>query len=394
MRVLIVYRDFLLNGGLPVDARKFVSNFPKDVCVTVACKENVKLRKELSFNFIILDSAIDILTETIDSSFDYGVFIGFSSLYNVLLAIKIKTAYVVLPFSQINHFLDYDNPFFEKILPDVRSLEKNKIKYPKLSRVKNGKRDIFSVFRRIKRGLFRQTLGAFYLKKADAIGVFSKYEKEEINRFYKNNSFKYFFYRFGVDCKNLNIGSDKYEEGFFKLKLVIWSRTDFYYKGIDRILKAVKDLSKENFDINFKLYIVGPDYNDGYKRIEDFVEQNKINEHVQLLKTGSYTSGTLGLLAESDLSICLSRWDGPPRVFRESIELGVPVLGSKESNFDVFVDNFDCGYIVNNQIELFNMLKNIDKYDILTKRENAKKYKNYFSWKESSSDFISELKKI
>ena len=45
MRVLIVYRDFLLKGGLPVDARNFASNFPKGISVTVVCKENIKLRK-------------------------------------------------------------------------------------------------------------------------------------------------------------------------------------------------------------------------------------------------------------------------------------------------------------------------------------------------------------
>ena len=43
--------------------------------------------------------------------------------------------------------------------------------------------------------------------------------------------------------------------------------------------------------------------------------------------------------------------------FRESIELGVPILGSKESNFDVYVNKFNCGYIANNQIELFDIFK-------------------------------------
>ena len=373
MRVLIVYRDFLLKGGLPVDARNFASNFPKGISVTVVCKENIKLIKKLSFNFIILNSIRDILSKTIRFNYDYCVFIGFSSIYNFFISRKIKIPYIVLPFSQINHFLDYDNPFYEKILPDVRSLEKDKIKYPKLTRVKNGKHDMFSFFRRLKRGLFRKTLGYFYLKNAHAIAVLSNYEKEQINNFYRNNNFKYFFYRFGVDSKDLVIGLDKYDTKSNKLKFVIWSRTDFYYKGIDRILNAIKDLSKQNLEINFKLYIIGPDYNNGYKRINNFIEQNKINEHIQLLKTGSYTSGTFGMLVNSDLSICLSRWDGPPRVFRESIELGVPILGSKESNFDVYVNKFNCGYIANNQIELFDILKSINKNDISIKRNNTKK---------------------
>ena len=111
-----------------------------------------------------MNSIRDILSKTIRFNYDYCVFIGFSSIYNFFISRKIKIPYIVLPFSQINHFLDYDNPFYEKILPDVRSLEKDKIKYPKLTRVKNGKHDMFSFFRRLKRGLFRKTLGYFYLK--------------------------------------------------------------------------------------------------------------------------------------------------------------------------------------------------------------------------------------
>lgn len=394
MKLLFVYRDFLKEGGLPVDTRSFISNLPSDINVTVVCHENIELQSSLPFKFIIINSFEDIFFKPIEDNFDYCVFLGFSSLYNNFLALRIKIPYIILPFSQINRFLDYDNPFYQDILPEVRSLEQTSIIYPKRSRVKNGQRDLHSYLRKIKRTCFRKTLGYIYVRKALAIGVLSHYEKDEIHRIFKYNKFKFFNYRFGLNQESLKIGEDQFEKDTSKMKLVIWSRADFYYKGIDRILHVIKDLLKENHDLTFKLFIIGPDYNDGYSKIDDFINQNRLEEHIQLIKPGSYSPGTHALLMKSDLAVCLSRWDGPPRVIRESLELGVPILASKESNCDFLIENFDCGYLVNTQEELYHTLKFLDKNDVLTKRVNTEKFKTYFSWNECSSDFIKEISNL
>ena len=393
MRLLIVYRDFLLKGGLPTDARNFVSNFPKNVTSTIICKENDEFKNELNFEVMTLNSLKEIIGSNLNLNYDYAIFIGFSSLYNVLVALKIKIPYVLLPFSQINHFLDYDNPFYEHILPDVKNLENSKFYYPKVTRVKNGKRDLYSQYRRIKRLLFRKTIGYLFLKKAHAIGVLSNFELREIENLYKKYKFNNFNYRFGLYKHDLILGTDEYDSTD-KLKLIVWSRTDFFYKGIDKILKAIKYLNDESVELAFKLYIAGPDYNEGYKKINEFIEESKISEHVQLIKSGEYTSGTLGLLAKADLSVCLSRWDGPPRVIRESLTLGVPVLASKNANFDFYLDYQDCGYLVENQDDLVRVLQDINRNDICRKKSNAQNFGDYFHWKNVSYDFISELTKM
>jgi hypothetical protein len=191
MELLFVYRDFLKEGGLPADARSFITNLPPVINVTVLCHENQKLKPSLKLNYITINSFREILTKAIDNKFNYCIFLGFSSLYNISLALRIKVPYVILPFSQINRFLDYDNPFYKDILPEVRGLERTNIIYPKESRVKNGQRDFYTRLRKIKRVCFRKTLGYFYLKKALAIGVFSEYEKNEINQIFKKNKFKF-----------------------------------------------------------------------------------------------------------------------------------------------------------------------------------------------------------
>ena len=394
MNLLFVYRDFLKEGGVPVDVRSLISNLPSDTNVTIVCHENIELQTSLKFKFITINSFSDFLSKPITNNFDYCIFLGFSSIYNILLACRINIPYIILPFSQINRFLDYDNPFYKHVLPDVRSLEKTNIVYPKHGRVKSGQRDLFTFLRKIRRVIFRKTLGYLFVRKASAIGVFSNFEKEEINQIFKNNKFNFFNYRFGLNQEGLKIGDDRFAKDTSKLKLVIWSRVDFYYKGIDRILTAIKNLRDKNHDLTFKLFIIGPDYNNGYRKIEDFIYQNLLEEHIQLIKPGSYSPGTHGLLTKSDMTVCLSRWDGPPRVIRESLELGVPILASKESNCDILVEKFDCGYVVKNQDELFNVLRFLDRNDIMTKRINTRKCKNYFSWDECSRDFINNISNL
>ena len=393
MKILIIYRDFLLGGGVPSDARSFVSNFPDDVSVSVICKGKELNSYDFRGNIITIDSMREAVLRSFSQDYDYAVYIGFSSLYNVFLAKKINIPYLVLPFSQVNRFLDYDNPFFEKIIPDVKNLENSKFHYPKLSRVKNGNRDLFSYLRRLKRVVFRKTLGYFYLNNARAIGVFSEFEKDQIKNLYPYGKYEYFYYRFGLYREKLVLGPDEFDSED-KLRLVFWSRTDYYYKGIDRILNAIRYLVEEESYISFKLYIIGPDYNKGYDRISEFINSHRLNEHVELLKTGKYTSGTIGMLARADLSVSLSRWDGPPRVIRESLTLGVPVLASEEANFDIYHEHLDCGYLSKSQDDLVRILRNLNPSDLSLKKSNARKFGQHFEWNNVSSDFILQLRKL
>ena len=113
-----------------------------------------------------------------------------------------------------------------------------------------------------------------------------------------------------------------------------------------------------------------------------------------MVESGAYTSGTLGLLASADLAVCLSRWDGPPRVIRESLTLGVPVLASQEANFDLYLEHQDCGYLSRNQQDLVEILRNLNRNDLRKKKKNAEKFGQYFEWKNVSKDFLIQLNKL
>lgn len=391
MRLLFVYKDFLGKGGFPNEIRTLVLNFSKSIDIDIICRKEITELEQKNIKFIFIENLKEALLYKNQILYNKVIFCGYSSMYNVILSFKIKQEYIVLPFSQINTFLDFDNPFEKNSLPIISNLENGlKSKNFKISRVKNGHKDIFSYFRSLKRKLYRVTFGKYFLNKSSAIGIISNYEQKCINNIYKKNTFNFFYYRFGSFIDTSKKGIDTLPKQKDIVKLVIWSRVDFYYKGIDRILYAIKELNDSKIKINFKLYIIGPDYNNGYEQINEYTKYNNIQDYINIIKPGQYTSGTYGMLSEADISVCLSRWDGYPRVLRESFLLNIPLLVSEEANFDKTIKKFNSGIIIKNNNELIKYLSKIN-FDYIN---NVKIHNDldYLSWENVSDDFIYQIK--
>ena len=51
-------------------------------------------------------------------------------------------------------------------------------------------------------------------------------------------------------------------------------------------------------------------------------------------------------LKKADYSILLGKWDGSPRSLRESINYNVPIIVSRETNFEDLVNLTNCGIVL------------------------------------------------
>jgi hypothetical protein len=398
MKILFVYKYFLKKGGFPQELSSFINGLPNLDTIDVICEcsdGDIVINSKIN-NIFKVNTLFDIIKLNV-KNYNFVIFVTYSSMYNFLISVKVFSKYIIIPYSQINSFLDYDNIVEKNVAPVIKKLEKKEEKenYSNdvyFSRVKNGKKDLGSYLRALKRKIYRKTIGNIFLKRSSAIGVLSIYEKNMINSLYPANRFKYIYYKFGSVIKEDNIGSDRLYTKNNLIKLVIWSRVDFYYKGIDRILNIIRKLKINNKELMFKLFIVGPSYNNGYEKIKNYVIQNKLNRYVKLIVPGEYTSGTFGILASSDMSVCLSRWDGYPRTLRESLLLNIPILASEEANFDIPINDFKCGIVIKSQEELKEFLENIS-FELLREMENNfTNITNYFSWETCANEFIDQLK--
>ena len=65
---------------------------------------------------------------------------------------------------------------------------------------------------------------------------------------------------------------------------------------------------------------------------------------------------------DADFIVLFSRWDGFPRVLRESLSSGIPIIVSKETHFSEIINEFKVGIVVKDFNSNFN-------YDELAKFE-------------------------
>jgi len=95
-------------------------------------------------------------------------------------------------------------------------------------------------------------------------------------------------------------------------------------KGFDILIRAFQKVYIRNN--NFRLYIIGPDYDNQEKKYEKLIEELDLSEIVNLLgfKTNPYK-----YYQHSDLFVLSSRWEGLPNAVLENIYLKKPIIATK-----------------------------------------------------------------
>ncbi len=138
------------------------------------------------------------------------------------------------------------------------------------------------------------------------------------------------------------------ESGMFRF--VVWSRLDYWMKGIDRLLDGTAKMFQQRPDLKdrIRVYIIGPDYENGGSTTQKHIERLGLGGTVFWLAPGEYPAGSLQPLADANASVLFSRWDGFPRALRESLALGVPIVVSRETHFEDIVQQFHCGSVAKN----------------------------------------------
>jgi hypothetical protein len=365
------------SGGAPGEIRQFIKACTESFDGSVGV---IQRKKWLIFN---LPNVVNLLKRRSNSQVILFKFSSLSSLYLSIICKLYGIDYSIVPLWQVSSFLDWDNPFDKNVIPTAGNHYKNKAI---LRRSTFGKKTFLSYFRYFKRLIYRKTLGGFMLKFAKYVFVFSAFEKSEINKLISNNNFVYRFIRFECSIENRLIGTDKFSKSNGTLKITFWGRLDYYYKGIDKISNEILKIKDQN--LNFKIYLIGPDYNESYRLINDFIKKNSLGKNLEIIS--DYEGGTLGYLADSDYSIVLPRWDGYVRSIKESILLGVPVIVNKETNHDKTIMELDCGYLIESDA-LGDLLVQLCQENNKINMQSDKAIE-YFSSKACAIDFLHAFK--
>lgn len=404
--LIFCVKNAFSDGGMPNDIRQFIAgNLAVNNCKVSLITNSKNSGKHENLDKLNIITAFDIkdifrielASITPETIF---IFIGYSSFYNLMLSLKLRWRgynYAIIPSWQIHPFLDLDNPFEKTTVPSISNLTQGIASEgsPIIKRVRNGNPNLYSYLNSLKRRIYRYTLGRFYISGASKIFVFSEYEKNNILRYFSIDDYKFKFIHFGANLNYFKYGGDTFPKDGC-LNIIYWGRVDFFYKGLDTILNSISLAKDRGVRKKFKLWICGPDYNEGYSKVRNYMEKSNLYEYVEILSPGDYTPGTIDLLKDADFSISSPKWDGFSRSMRESLCLGVPIISNLETHFDQIIKKFNNGLIFKNSEELSEIFQNLDSEKIcdvqIAAKEQQAECEEFFQWKQAANIFQSTFK--
>lgn len=135
-------------------------------------------------------------------------------------------------------------------------------------------------------------------------------------------------------------------------------------KGYDILLQAHNKLLKEGYDYN--LYILGKGLDE--EKLRKYIEVNFIEKNTFLL---GFMENPYPYIAEADIYVSSSRYEGYPLVVCEAICLGKPIIATDCTGPTEILENGKYGIIVKTE-NVFELKKAIKK--LLDDKEIRKKY--------------------
>jgi glycosyltransferase involved in cell wall biosynthesis len=178
------------------------------------------------------------------------------------------------------------------------------------------------------------------LKGADIVRTYSKTNQSFIEKYgYRGEFFELLE---GINEKELPLILNEihFEKDINKILYI--GRIDFYNKGMDQLLLAFEKVKINN--LKFKLDIYGPFATSNDQRIL-LKHLNNFNTDIVEYHGPIYGTKKFEILKNSDLLVLPSRFEGIPRVIRESLFYGTPVLVTKETNFAEYITKYKCGFV-------------------------------------------------
>lgn len=225
--------------------------------------------------------------------------------------------------------------------------------------------------------LWRNFFELKILNNAEVIRTYSKTQENYISAYGGKRPF--FELLEGIYEPDLPKEIKPYSFSGNQINLVYLGRIDYYGKGLDQLLKAMKKVIQKNLSV--KLHLFGP-----FASPEDEILLKEALKELEP-KFISYQGPLYGeekydMLSKADLFVYPSRFEGIPRSIRESLYFGVPVLVTPETNFAEYVESYKAGYSCSCEagsifeaIERFSLEQNDDL------KSNAKKLlKEHYTW--------------
>lgn len=281
------------------------------------------------------------------------VVIGFFLPHNPIVfhvAAKAGVPTAIHPMSQIADAILTDRVFTHGC--DVSDLEQQALN------VERTKDRIAARVSPVAKRVFCATAGRYMISKSRALAVLSEEEGRQIRAMYPGSPSASISMPWGTDVESIPGESSEHfyrhdmglDDG--RANLVIWSRLDYRFKGLDRAIEGMRwladqpDARGDNGELPVRLFLCGPDYRGGVLAAQRHIAEAGLENDVFILGPDQYQPGSKKPLRDADATVLLSRWDGSPRTLREAAHYGTPMIVCEETNFADLVRSSGAGSVV------------------------------------------------
>ena len=127
------------------------------------------------------------------------------------------------------------------------------------------------------------------------------------------------------------------------IKLLYIGRLQMYHKGLDLMVRAVKNIDYFMRENGCKLCMYGPDYKGRFARLNKLINANGV-EDIITLSPAIFGEEKEKIILDSDIFIQTSRAEGAPLGVLEALSYGLPCILTAGTNFAEFVEENDAGW--------------------------------------------------
>lgn len=223
------------------------------------------------------------------------------------------------------------------------------------------------------------------LKKASTIHCIGKSEVDGLKTIIKNPNVSLMPYGFEINA----VPTDSKNKTNKKFIIGFVGRLDIYTKGLDLLLDAFKLFNDREKNAN--LWIIGD--SDQRSKLKQMVASRGLREDV-ILWGSKFGNDKLNLLNKMDVFAHPSRNEGLPSSVLEAASLGIPCLVTEATNVGDQIENYKCGFSVENEnidaiknaLFVFDDLRRSGELNMLGERAKAM-VKKEFSWNHIVNEF-------
>lgn len=165
-----------------------------------------------------------------------------------------------------------------------------------------------------------------------------------------------------------------------KIEFMYIGRIEYYYKGLDVLLDAIRIISKTAYRENIHFTFYGPLYNDFF--LQDISDLSSLIEYHKPV----FDIEKQKAFQNSDVFVLTSRSEGMPMGVLEALSFGLPCIVTPQTNMGDLIQNSNAGWLVelNSEAIAKGIVKAVNDYHAKSEEYIYHAYESVkpYSWDE------------